>query len=481
METSREQLIASELPAQPSIEKLKNMIFRSFIFRVIFIVVLIVLSAYVFFLVLETEHLQFTLYGIALITILLTYFLIHSILEHHKKTNHFLETFIVNESFPKFRNKYQEFQFRKLEENLNRIASSYGEIRAEKEAEQLFLENLVEQVNVGILVFDDSSCVHLVNNAFKKLFGITSMQDMSILKSNCKEAFEILNAPISATPTVLKILIQDHLKQLSVKVSGFKVQHREFKLAIIHDITHELNQEEIESWQKLIRILRHEIVNSITPITTLATTLKETFEENNYPEIFKDEHFKNIDNTYQGLKAIEKRGEGLMEFVKSYKELSTTLKPKLKHISSNDLLNQVKALTEVECKDNSIELNIEYSKVDFTLFIDEKQIIQVLLNLVKNAIQASSPHHPITSSPSTNNKKIKIKAWETNGLAKLSVTDNGEGISDDHIENIFVPFYTTREGGSGIGLSICQQIMQLHKGNIIVKSEIGKTEFILEF
>ncbi len=448
------------------------MIFNRFSVRIILLILLIVITIYAFFLVLHVEHLKFTLYGLAVISVIEVYILIRTGLRFNERTNHFLETFIINEAFPRFRNKYQENSFKDLERNLYRLARSYSEVKAEKEVEHLFLENLIGQINVGILVYDNNGKIHLKNKMLLTHLNFRLRNELSLLKEKYSELYDILTGPPSAAPKVLKFLIAGELKQLSVKLSKFIVKKEAFKLAIIHDISYELDQEEIDSWQKLIKILRHEIINSVTPITTVASTLVENFNENNYPYVFEDKHYRVIDTTYKGLSAIEKRGEGLIQFIKNFKELSSTLKPELESTSSCDLLNQIKMLVESDCRMNDINLVLDFPKPDIVFLIDEKQIIQVIINLVKNAIQALK---------SSTDKKIEIQVGIEGETKYISITDNGEGIEAEDFGKIFIPFYTTREGGSGIGLSICRQIMFLHKGSIQVKSQDGYTCFTLRF
>ncbi len=250
-----------------------------------------------------------------------------------------------------------------------------------------------------------------------------------------------------------------------LQATDFKARNETFTLVSIQDIRNELDAQEVEAWLKLIRVLTHEIMNSITPITSLSDTLLNYYTNTNEPI-----SAQTTENTVKGLEVIKERGTGLIHFVESYRKLTRISTPVLKTIELKPFIEHLVLLVE----DDRITFEKQVTPENLTINADEGQISQVLLNLIKNATQAVK---------GTENPIIKIVAnIGENKRPQISVSDNGSGISEELLEQIFVPFFTTKENGSGIGLSISRQIMRNHNGNIKVISKEGKgSRFVLEF
>ncbi len=448
------------------------MIFKRFSVVISILVALMGVSMFLFFWSIEVSYLKFSVYGFAFITLLLLYIIIREVIRNNYKINRFLENYIVNEGSPKFSNSYSDPSFKSIEDNLNRISKLYGEVKTDKEAEHVFLQHLIDELNVGVLVYDETGKISLKNRFFSHVFGVHSFQNIKVLKAEKTEVYNLLNEAVGKSPTILRLVKDQQRLLISVSISKFSMKNENYNLALFQDVTNEIGQEEVESWQKLIKILRHEIINSLTPITTLSSTLIDNLDEVDYKKAFAGNHFKTIETNYKGLKAIEKRSEGLMEFIKGYKELSSTLKPKLKEVQVQPFFEQLQGLVGLELEKKNIEFIIEYMSKPQPLFIDEKQIMQVMLNLVKNAVEALVK---------TSNPQISILYNNSINKNTIEVVDNGPGISMEEQEKIFIPFYSTKKQGSGIGLSLCKQILHLHKGSIYVKSRKGKTLIRLEF
>ena len=452
-------------------EKLRNMIFKRFTLLIIIQVLLLGLIIYLFFWALTIQHLKFTVYGLIIFSVIQMIVLIAYCRRFYLQINKFLESFIINEPYPKIKSKYFEKTFLDIEKNLEKIASTYNEVKADREAEHNFLQALIEKINVGILVINDDGKVSLCNKIGKSLLGIEDLRDIKQICDKNQNIYRRIIHIISEKPEIFKLFNNYEIKQVSVSVSKFVIREEHFKLIVLKDISPELEHEEVENWQKLISILRHEIINSITPITTLSSTLVSDFRDYEITNKVDPELHKPVLNAYKGLMAIEKRGIGLMQFVKNYKDLTSTIKPELSRISSIYFIEQIITLVSSDITAGDIIINTDIAE-DFKLLIDEKQIIQVLINLVKNAVEAME---------GIDSKRITISCYKNESNTFISVKDNGHGIPKDELNNIFIPFYTTKKNGSGIGLSICRQIMQLHKGSINVSSRPGETVFKLVF
>jgi signal transduction histidine kinase len=271
----------------------------------------------------------------------------------------------------------------------------------------------------------------------------------------------------------MKINISGSIIQLSVKASEFKILDSWVKLVSFQDIKGELDQKELESWQKLIRVLAHEIMNSITPINTLSETMLK--QNRQHEELVRQwqggsEYF---DNMMDGLQLIRERGSGLIDFVQKYRDLSKLPTPNLTEINVSALLGGIKRLFEKDIEEKGISFSTNVSPDNLILNADRKLIEHVLINLVKNAIEALREKE---------DGQIKMIALKHKDAVRISVVDNGPGIPDSIIDQVFIPFYTTKEEGSGIGLSLSRQIMRLHQGTIDIQSKPSKeTNIILNF
>jgi two-component system nitrogen regulation sensor histidine kinase NtrY len=258
-----------------------------------------------------------------------------------------------------------------------------------------------------------------------------------------------------------------------VQKSLFKLQEKSYWLISFQDINSELDKKELDAWQKIIRVLTHEIMSSISPVSSLSEHLLNKLQDANKPGIVKEPDGKLMEDIAEGLDIIKTRGEGLMDFVRHYHSLTHLPIPVLEEIQLSPFLERILNLTEPECKKNDITVKLDV-RGSFQISIDPQLIEQVLLNLIRNSLQA-------LDGISTE-KSIWITASRNISGIQISVRDNGCGIDTENMDNIFIPFYTTRKKGSGIGLSFAKQIMRLHNGQISVKSDDGKgAEFILRF
>jgi len=252
------------------------------------------------------------------------------------------------------------------------------------------------------------------------------------------------------------------------------LRDEEVKLISMNNIQSELEEKEMEAWQNLVRVLTHEIMNSVTPISSLAgiveEDLKHRIDRPTDSELKKEE----LEDMYLSLQTISKRSAGLIKFVKEFRNLTHIPKPKLAEVNVKELLDELAQLHKKELADNQISISVSVTPENLFVLADKTMIEQVIINLIKNAIQAfdEQPTRQIELTGYTNEK----------GRTIISVKDNGSGIDSEALEKIFIPFYSTKKTGSGIGLSLSKQIMRQHEGNITVKSELNKgTEFLLRF
>lgn len=362
-----------------------------------------------------------------------------------------------------FNEKAKGKSFGHLYATFNQINRKFRSISTEKEVQHLYLETLVEHVKTGIMSFDPKGKVHLMNNSVKQLLKKPHLLNIEGLKSVDSELLELLRSIKPGENKLHKVNIDNNLLQLAVHATAFKLHDTEYKLVTIQDIKNELDANELDAWQKLIRVLTHEIMNSVTPITSLTATLYGMVKDYSPDSKPLDENTMN--NLIEGLDVILNRSNGLQHFTEAYRNLSRIPQPKFSKVALSEIVERVVTLQKHQFPEVGFEVDVQEKNT--IVNIDPDLIEQVLINLTKNAVEALH---------STKLPKIKlILGWEAKtSKMNIEVIDNGHGIPSDILENIFIPFFTTKKEGSGIGLALCKQIMRMHGGNLTVMSAEGE-------
>ncbi len=397
-----------------------------------------------------------------------------SLIYYHNRINRDLANFLVflqeNDTTLAFSRQRIERSFRGLVYHLDRINQKLMAARIDRERQFQYLQAVVRQVDTGIIAFDQDGRVEIYNHAAQELLGIRSPQNMAALKEVCPELINTIIAGPRLTTTPIKIAVNGNSRMLAVKSGSIKFGDRLISLISFQDIKSELDAGELNAWRKLIRIQRHEIINSITPITTLTTAIKRGFKKGGKRKKLQEITDEEIDNALNCVEVIEDRSKGLIGFVERFRNLTdiTMLKPQ--NFRLKGLLNQVFVLFSREMYSAGTSLKVDLQPENLMIYADEKLLGQVIINLVKNSIEAIQ----------NQGGEIRIKARpDTDKNCVIQVIDNGVGIDPAAMDSVFVPSYTTKENGSGIGLSISRQIIQMHNGTISIKSEPG-VETILE-
>jgi signal transduction histidine kinase len=333
---------------------------------------------------------------------------------------------------------------------------------------------IIEHINVALICFDEKGNIEIANQAAKELFRTKQLKSVDSIARFSKKIKDAINDSNLEKGVLLKTLVDGEMVGLSVKGTVFRIKEKSLKLVSLQDIKSELDEQELESWQKLIRVLTHEIMNSVTPVSSLSTAINEMLQNDggqaaNISSLDKND----LNDMLAGLKTIEERSKGLLGFVGTYKNLTRLPKPVFTQISVLKLLNHLKTLMKPELGKFNIGLEIVSTEKDVLIEADHEMIERIMINLIMNAIDAVKE---------VDNPKIEIKIMARNHQTVIEIIDNGKGIDKENIDKIFIPFFTTKKQGSGIGLSLARQIMRLHKGSISVKSEPGKfTIFTLRF
>ncbi|TRX56271.1 GHKL domain-containing protein [Fulvivirga sp. M361] len=364
-----------------------------------------------------------------------------------------------------FSEKAKGNSFDQLYGVMNRITRKFDEISAAKEAQYLYLEALVAHLRVGIISYDEKEKVHLMNEAAKGLLELPQMSNLKVLEKVNPSVLSVIRNISPGQNRLLKIVVNNEMQQLNIHASAFKLQGEQYRLVSIQNIKSELDTNEMAAWQRLIRVLTHEIMNSVTPIHSLSSTLKLLIEKNRHNDQLMSDEIK--EKLWTGLDAVENRSKGLQSFTKAYRKLTHVPTPSFKKIELNRQLHRLIELLKNELKEVKVTLHLEKT---LEVNADPDLLDQALINLLKNAIEAMSD----TEAP-----ELVIT---TSQPAKVIITDNGTGIEKDQLDQIFIPFFTTKKEGSGIGLAITRQIIKLHHGNINVTTQPGKgTSFTITF
>ncbi len=450
---------------------------KNFRISLIIRVLAIVTNAFVIMWLLFTTRYYFT----TLLAVGVAIYQVITLIQFVETTNTLLTNFLESLRYSDFSRTFEikglGYSFDRLTESFSVVINDFRRVREEREQNYFYLETVVEHIGFGLISYREDGVVELINNSTKKLFKITSLKNLKELESFSPDLVAKLMTISNGESIMVKIQKQDTILQLAIFATEFKVADRLIRMATIKDIQNELEENEMESWQKLIRVLTHEIMNSITPIASITQTLNYMIKDvrSTYANAFQDEgETEAIDEIELAIETIHKRSIGLLHFVESYRDLTRIPTPKFTIFTIRELFDNLKGLMKEEMHRLNIQCHATISPENLELSADEQLIEQVLINLLKNAIQALEK---------TEDPHVELKAFnDANGKIIIQMIDNGQGILPEVLDKIFVPFFTTKPKGSGIGLSLSRQILRLHGGTLTAHSDPDvETVFTLKF
>jgi nitrogen fixation/metabolism regulation signal transduction histidine kinase len=362
--------------------------------------------------------------------------------------------------------------FKDLNKAFNEVLEAFLRARSEKEEHWQYLNTVVQQVGTGLLSFDEEGNVELINATAKKYLRAPQIHNIAEIKQSSEALYTLF---LDIKPGASSLFQLDFKTNLAMNATELILRSSTYKLITMQNIQPELQQKEIESWQNLTRVLRHEIMNSITPIASLTSTMKDILvedldQQNGVFEIGTEA----VDDLQEGLDTIENRSQGLIRFIDAYRDYTSIPAPKLKTIVLAELIDHMANLLKIEIRKFSVDFEWDVEPQDLKISADEELMEQVMINMLKNAIEAVENNQ---------DAKVSLKSFkDPEGHVIINIRDNGQGILPEAQEKIFIPFYTTKKTGSGIGLALSRQIMQLHNGSLTVESVTDEyTEFTLKF
>ena len=400
------------------------------------------------------------------------YSLIRYINSTNRKIAYFFDA-IKNEDFTlRFPERVAIKSFKELNQSLNRVNGLIQEVHVQLQIREKYYQEILKQANIGIMTYNAKGHILYANPSLEKLLNYSPLNHIKQLKQIDHGLYEVFEPFQPFERKLFQLTNEREQIQLALKSTSVVLQDDPLLLVVVQDIREELDEKETESWVRLIRVLTHEIMNTITPITSISDSILKYYQKDEEGAPLPMDPDK-MSSATRGLEVIRSQGNDLMEFVQSYRSFLNVPKPDKKLVSVRRLFEKVQVLMQPDLNDR-IHFSWEYAPGDLELYIDEKQINQVLVNLIKNAIHAVENQ--------AEGQVIVKGGIDAAGQNFLQVTDNGPGIGPELIQEIFVPFFTTKEKGTGIGLSLSRQIVQLHGGTLQVHSDPGaQTVFRLKF
>lgn len=402
-------------------------------------------------------HAWITFYNVTIVWILLCVALFCHVRKVNRDLARFFEVVRDQDTVRHFDLAKSDPAFRDLHERMNEVIFILANLRSEKEEDYRFFRAVFDHAGTGLIVHDENHDIVLINKAATQLLGTKKFSDL-------KEFLPEHTRP--GAKTTVRLEQNGNEVQLSVRSRKIWIGDRTLTLLSLQNIRQELEQNEVESWQKLIRVFIHEIVNSVSPVTLTASGIINILENN---ETLSENQKKEI---VDGLQAIRKRSKGIAAFMESYRSLSKTPAPDFSYIAASKLMDQVGKLMQNDFQSRNIKFSVFVSSKDLRILCDEKLVEHVLINLLRNAAEALV---------AVNSPEIRLSCVSMHDRIQVTVQDNGPGIDSEISESIFVPFFTTKPEGTGIGLSLSRQIMNLHGGSIFVNSKPGETVFTISF
>ena len=371
-------------------------------------------------------------------------------------------TALANEEYSvQFTEEKRNKGIRELYHLYNITARRFQRVKEERDMHHLFLEEILNQIEVGILAFDNDEKIILTNRAYLRMFQCTRPK---FLKEQEPKIVTTIRTIKPGVPKVVFPVIGDEKLTLSVHLTSFVLRDQKLTLVYFHNIKSEMDEQEMESWQKLFSVLTHEIMNSVTPISSLSTSLNHKLKRELKVKGTLEQRTVNL--LSEGLEAVSDRSKGLLAFTESFRKLSKLPQPNISPVNLLEMLERIRVLLSEDLKRTGINLTFNIPMECSVIFTDPQQFEQLLINLIKNAIE--SIQQPIHGEINIDVKRVE------NRKTQIDIADNGKGMSPDVLDKAFVPFFTTKDKGSGIGLSLCRQILRMHGGTIDIKSVEGE-------
>lgn len=393
----------------------------------------------------------------------------------HQKAQQEVDQFVESIHYRDFSRYFDvnhaPLEVQSLRQGFNEINTTFKVISREKETQYVYLQKILELVDTGILSYNNATGeVVWMNESLKKMLGIPYLKTIHSLEKRDPALYNSTLELKSGDNRIVTINRDKNNFKIVLSATAFQTDGEVYKLVAFQNVNEALDETEAKAWQKLLSVMTHEIMNSVAPISSLADTLKNRLSSVNSK---MNDSSGTLEDLEVGIETIKRRSEGLLRFAETYRNLNKITQPNLKKILVRDLFENLHHLMEPTLEQKNIDLEIILKDPGMEMEADVNLVEQMLINLVINAMDA------VKERPSP---RILLSAYKEGNRYIIKVADNGIGIPEELVDKIFIPFFSTKKSGSGIGLSLCKQIMLLHKGNIQVQSVEGEgTVFVLTF
>lgn len=394
----------------------------------------------------------------------------------HKKAQDEVSQFVESVHYRDFSRhfdvKQAPLELQPLRRGFNDINTTFKVISKERETQYQYLQKILELVDTGILSYDhESGETGWMNESLKRMLGIPYLKTIHSLEKRDASLYASIIALRPGESKVVPVTRDRSVIKVLLSATAFQTDKKVYKLIAIQNVDEALDENEAKAWQRLLSVMTHEIMNSVAPISSLADTLKNRLQ-------LAAKHIEDNEGTVEdlelGIITIKRRSEGLLKFAETYRNLNKITTLNLATVYVRDLFENLYQLMQPTLLQKNIDIDVILKDTELTVEADTNLVEQVLINLLVNAIEAVKdkeiPQIALSATRGANHKVI------------IKIADNGSGIPADVLDKIFIPFFSTKKSGSGIGLSLCKQIMMLHKGNVQVQSTEGEgTIFSLLF
>lgn len=382
----------------------------------------------------------------------------------HDEMNQFVEAIHYRDFSRNFDVKHAPSELQSLRQGFNEINTTFKIISKEKETQYQYLQKILELIDTGILSYEvESGAVVWMNESLKKMLQLPYLKNISTLSRRDKALYHEISTVKPGEGKIATVHLERSVFKALLSATAFNIEGKKYKLIAFQNVNEALDETESKAWQKLLSVMTHEIMNSVAPISSLADTLKNRLHQS-VSSITKDASA--VEDLEVGIETIRRRSEGLLKFAETYRNLNKINKLNVKKLYVRELFGNLYQLMLPTFEQANIDLEIILKDRELSFEADPSLIEQVMINLIVNAIEAvknSDNPQIVLFAEAAGNKKILLK-----------VVDNGGGMSEELLDKIFIPFFSTKKTGSGIGLSLCKQIVMLHRGTIQAQSAVGK-------